>query len=178
MQIDGELHQLHGRPTSGIQTSNSAASSASRRILCISNAAFSGDRWRALLGAGRHAEGRGWPRHGTERGPAHSDGRREYESREVRGDDRNVDATRYRGDQKTYPILAGAHKAERGARYCSAHGVSQYTLIYIAMRLVVNSCVARNADIGGRTTLSPSPEAAESARRTQRRCLFALRASN
>ena len=81
------------------------------------------------------------------------------------------------GDQKTYPILAGAHKAERGARYCSAHGVSQYTLIYIAMRLVVNSCVARNADIGGRTTLSPSPEAAESARRTQRRCLFALRAS-
>ena len=77
----------------------------------------------------------------------------------MRGDDRNVDATRYRGDQKTYPILAGAHKAERGARYCSAHGVSQYTLIYIAMRLVVNSCVARNADIGGRTTLSPSPEA-------------------
>ena len=115
--------------------------------------------------------------HGTERGPAHSDGRREYKSREVRGDDRNVDATRYRGGRKTYPILAGAHKAERGARYCSAHGVSQYTVVYIAMRHVVNSCVARNADIGGRTTLSPSPEAAESARRTQRRSLFALRAS-
>ena len=75
-------------------------------------------------------------------------------------------------------VLAGAHKAERGARYCSAHGVSQCTLVYIAMRHVVNSCVARNADIGGRTTLSSSPEAAESARRTQRGSLFALRASN
>ena len=63
------------------------------------------------------------------------------------GDDRNVDATRNRGGRKTYPILAGAHKAERGARYCSAHGESQCAVVYTARRLGENSRVARNADI-------------------------------
>ena len=43
--------------------------------------------------------------------------------------------------------------------------------------LVENSRVARNAEIRGRTPLSPTPEATETARGKQRRSLFALRAS-
>ena len=80
-------------------------------------------------------------------GAVHRDGQREYESREMRGDDCNVDALPFRAGWKRYPALAGAHKAERGARYCSAHGESQCAVVYTARRLGENSRVARNADV-------------------------------
>ena len=42
-------------------------------------------------------------------------------TREMRGDDPNVDAVRCRGGRKMHSNLFGTRKAERGARYCSLH---------------------------------------------------------
>ena len=42
-------------------------------------------------------------------------------TREMRGDDPNVDAVRCRGGRKMHSDLVGTRKAERGARYCSVH---------------------------------------------------------
>ena len=68
-------------------------------------------------------------------------------------------------------------RAARGARIRTAQRVSWYIAVYTARRLVENASVARNADARGRGTPSPSPEAAETARRMQRRSLVSLRPS-
>ena len=68
-------------------------------------------------------------------------------------------------------------RAARGARIRTAERALRYIGVYVARRHVNNSRVARNADARGQGTPWPAPEAAERARRMQRRSLVALRAS-